>query len=191
MDIDIDLQRSFKPATIFPTVVRASMIQKDNLVPHPCGHYLQTIAVDSVTNLAAIPYSIAEDLGYFKFDFLHLSVLDHFSSKQEIRTLLKLEPNWKLLNDKPTVEKLFHIKQHYDLVNKISPTTIQDLADCIALIRPGKKQLLQRYLNDKPLIRNTELYTKTDGQYSFKRSHAISYAMTIVLQLHLVELQVI
>lgn len=191
MDIDIDLQRRFKPATIFPTVVRASMVQKDVLVPHPCGHYLQHVAVDSNTKLAAIPYSVAEDLGYFKFDFLHLSVLDHFNSKQEIRTLLKIEPEWQLLNDRKTVEKLFHIRQHYDLVNKISPTTIQELADCIALIRPGKKRLLHQYLNDKITIRNTELYTKSDDQYSFKRSHAISYAMTIVLQLHLVKLKVI
>lgn len=191
MDIDLDLPTKFDPKKVFHTAVPASMVKNDELVKHPCGNYFQNIPVDHETGLAAIPYEEAEALGYFKIDFLHLSVLDYFESKAEIRTLLKLEPNWDLLLNEDHVSKLFQIHRHYNLLSRIRPRSIQDLADCIALIRPGKRHLIDEYLKDRRLVRGTFLYSDDDGGYTFKRSHAIAYAMTIVLQLHLIQLEVL
>jgi Bacterial DNA polymerase III alpha subunit finger domain len=188
MDVDLDFPTNFDPKTIFDEAIPASMVKKGELTKHPCGHYFQTIPVDEETNLAAIPYEQAEELGYFKIDFLHLSVLDHFESKDEIRALLKIEPDWSLLLDREQVSKLFQIHRHYDLLQKVEPASIQELADCIALIRPAKKHLIDDYINDRDGVRATSLYSKDDEGYNFKRSHAIAYAMTIVLQLHLIEL---
>ena len=185
MDIDIDTPTSFLFSDVFPTAVPASMVKDDALVKHPVGVYFQNIPVDPITQLAAIPYEAAEELGYFKIDMLHLSVLDHFESKNEIRVLAKTEPDWSLLLSPSIVAKLFQISKHYDIVSTIRPQSVQELADITALIRPGKKNLLNGYLKNKEVTRK-ELYRKTD-RYYFKRAHAISYATTIVLQLHLIK----
>lgn len=187
MDIDIDLKTDFDPLDIFPEAIRASMIKDGELTKHTVGVYFQSIPVDEYTGLSAIPYDKAEELGYFKFDFLHLSVLEVFESKDEIRQLLKREPNWSLLMRPDVVSKLFQIHKQYDLIAKIKPKSVEELADCIALIRPGKRHLADAYLKNKELIRS-ELYKKPeDGGYYYKKPHAISYALNIVLQLHLIE----
>jgi DNA polymerase III alpha subunit len=186
MDIDIDLKTNFDPRKIFANAIPASRVNEDELVKHPCGVYFQTIPVDPITELAAIPYEEAEVMGYFKIDFLHLSALDHFNSKDEIRALIAKQPDWTLLLNEEHVSKMFQINKRADLLAKVRPTSVQELADCIALIRPGKKHLLEQYLRNKEQTRK-ELYKKTEDGYSFKRSHAISYALTIVLQLHLIE----
>ena len=192
MDIDIDLPSNFDPTEIFKDVVQASMLKKDVLAKHPCGVYFQNIAKDPITGLAAIPHKIAQELGYFKIDMLHLSLLDDFTSKSEIRALMKIPPKWDLLLDKNVVEKLFHIKNHFDLINRIRPKSIQALADAMALIRPGRKELLEDYLRNPELIRDTKLYVKLESdEYSFKRSHAIAYAYNVVLQLHLIRAGII
>lgn len=188
MDIDIDLKTDFKPLDHFNGVTLASMVKDGNLVRHNCGTYFQAVAHDPITDVAAIPYKEAQDLGYFKIDFLHLSLLDDFTSKAEMRALMKEEPDWELLEDSDQVEKLFHIKKHFDLINKLKPRTVQELADAIALIRPGRKHLVDKYMADKEFIRDHLLYVKNpQDEYSFKRSHAIAYAFNIVLQLHLIE----
>ncbi len=185
MDVDIDFRTDFDPLDIFETAVRASRVQDGELKKHNAGVYFQEIPKDRITGLAAIPYDKTDALGYFKIDFLHLSFLDNFMSKDEIRALLKKEPDWLLLQQPSVVSKLFQIHNHFDLVSQVKPQSVQELADCIALIRPGKRYLLKGYVKNKELIRR-ELYTKPDdGRAYYKKPHAVAYALTIVLQLHL------
>lgn len=186
-DIDIDFQTTFDPLKIFNSAIPASVIKDGEITKHQCGVYFQNMPVDLVSGFAAIPYKSAEELGYFKVDMLHLTILDNFSSKDEIRKLLNKQPNWELLEYPQQVEKLFQISKHFETIIKIKPKSIQELADCIALIRPGKKHLLYEYLKNRKGVR-PQLYTKPENDgYYYKKSHAISYAMTIVLQLHLIE----
>lgn len=185
MDVDIDFASDFDLNSVIKHAVPASMVKKGELVKHNCGYYLQNIPVDPHTHYAAIPYEQAEQVGYFKIDFLHLSFLDRVKSKAELRQMIAKEPNWELLQDPNVVERLFHISKHGDLLRAVKPKTVQELADVLALIRPGKRRLLNQYLNDKDRTR-AELYRKDGDSYNFKRSHAISYALTIVAQLHLV-----
>lgn len=188
MDIDIDTPSSFSPTTFF-NAVRASMVRDDQLKPHPCGVYFQNIPQDRITGLAAIPFQEAEQLGYFKIDFLHLSLLDYFDNKQQIRTLLAKQPNWNLLTDDNVIPKLFQLHQHGFLLKKVRPKSILELADTIALIRPAKQHLVEQYVHtvDKTEIRKL-LYKKPDNrQYYYKYSHALSYAHNVVLQLHLIQ----
>lgn len=188
MDIDIDFQSTFDPTKVFKRARLASMVKNGELVKHPCGVYFQQIPIDPITNLSAIPYREAENLGYFKIDFLHLHLLDHFSSKEEIRQLIHQEPDWNILSQEQHVRNLFQIGKHYKLITIIKPRSVQELADVIALIRPGKSDLISLYLTDKQTARK-HLYAKTSDGYYFKRSHAISYALTIVLQMHLIARQ--
>jgi len=195
MDIDIDFRSDFDPLEYFSIAIRASMVEKDELKKHPAGVYLQDIPRDKITNLAAIPYKQAEELGYLKVDFLHLSLLDIFESKKEIRHLLKKEPDWTMLEDQETVEKLFQIHRHFDIISKVKPKCVDDIADVLAFIRPPKRYLLDTYLNcrtndEKQKVREI-LYTKPDRGIWFKKPHSIAYALNIVLQLHLIKAKII
>jgi len=188
MDIDIDFKTNFDPLDYFKDAVRASRVENGELRKHPAGAYLQTIPKDPITELAAIPFKEAEELGYFKIDFLHISLLDDFESKEEIRALLKLEPDWSILDEQKNVEKLFQIGRQFDVVQKIKPKSIEDLCDVIAIFRPGKKHLLQHYNANKEFIRKELFKTPDDpDKYYFKKSHSLAYAMNIVLQMHLIK----
>jgi DNA polymerase III alpha subunit len=188
MDIDVDVASSTDPTKVFKGVVKASMLNGSSLTSHPCGVYFQNVPTDPLTGLAAIPYKTAEELGYFKLDFLHVSVYDHFTSHDEIKELIKHDPDWNLLMIPSVVADLFQISKHYELISDLKPRSVIELADCLALIRPQKRYLLKYYQEDRDKTREF-LYKKeagTDG-YAFKKAHAICYALVIVLQLHLVK----
>jgi hypothetical protein len=187
-DVDIDVSDKFNPSQLFDQYTRASQIRRDQLVPHNVGYYFQGIPTDPwSTNvpISAIPYDIAEQTGFQKIDFLHLSFLDRFTNKQQLRELASREPRWELMDHSINVSKLFQLSNHFDIVSRVRPRSIDDVADIVALIRPGKRNLLERYMTNKQDVRSF-LYLKTD-QYYFKRSHAIGYAHVIAIQLHLIQ----
>lgn len=183
-DVDIDTPTAFKPERLFPSWPRAAVLKGDQLAPHPCGVHPQAIAVDPLTKLAAIPYDKAEALGYAKVDFLHLWVYDHVRSREELDALLEREPPWELLLVPAVQATLFQLAKHGDLLSTVRPRSLEELADCLALIRPGKRQLLKLYLAQREATRKA-LYAPGKDGYSFKRSHAFAYALVIVLQLNL------
>jgi DNA polymerase III alpha subunit len=184
MDVDIDLRTDFNPKEFFPWV-RASTVQNEELRAHPCGYYPQAIAEDPVSQLSAVPYDKAEELGYLKIDFLHLGVYDNFKTRSEIEELLATEPDWGLLTIPSEQKKLFQLSKHGDILSEIKPKSIEEIADVLALIRPGKKQYVKLYKTQREATRRI-LYSKGEDGYSFKKSHAIAYALVIVLQLHLI-----
>lgn len=195
MDVDIDFPTDFDPLNFFPEAVAASRIDEHNqLTKHPAGAYFQTIPKDKLTGLSAIPYHEAEELGYFKIDFLHLALMDEFAeffqNKSEMRALVRKEPDWTLLQSAVVVPKLFQLAKHYELVTRVHPESVLELADCIALIRPHGRRLVDKYLKDRDNTR-TVLYSKpTDGRAYYKKPHAVAYALVIVLQLHLIKVGV-
>lgn len=188
MDIDIDITPKFKPDTLF-NITHASIVEKGELKKHNVGVYFQNIPKDAVTGLAAIPYKEAQDHGFFKIDMLNLNILENFESKEEIRKLIKIEPDWSLLEDEEVVAKLFHLSKHYETVYKLKPKSVSDLADCLAIIRPNKVHLVDKYVKNKRAVQK-ELYTKRDAS-DLRKSHAIPYALLIVLQLHLIKAELL
>ena len=184
-DIDIDTSPTFDPTTFFPWT-RAAVVREGEYTQHPCGVYPQRIPVDPISGLAAIPYDIAEELGYFKIDFLHLSVYQHFKTRSEIDELLAIEPDWTQLQVPSNHPKLFQLSNHGELLLKLKPSCVEEIADVMALIRPGKRQLVPLYQKSKAMARPL-LWKKDDMGYSFKKSHALSYSYILVLQLHLIE----
>lgn len=188
MDIDIDVSDN-KLAREILHGIRASIVENSELKPHIVGMYFQNIPIDKITNLAAIPYEEAEELGYFKIDILNLAILENFTNKNQIRKLLKIEPNWRLLQDVDVIPKLFHLSKHASVLKKVKPKSVEELADVLALIRPNKKHLIDKYITNKVETRK-ELYKKVDAS-DLRKSHAIPYALLIVLQLHLIEAEII
>ena len=185
MDIDIDIKPDTDVQKLFPTAIRSSMIEKDKIKPHNVGWHFQKVPVDKVTGLCAIPYDFSEDFNYFKIDMLHLKLLEYFENKDQMRKLLRIQPDWKLLKREDVVSKLFHLSKHHETVSEIAPTSIEELADVLALIRPNKRSLIPKYKKDKKATR-VELYMKKDPS-DLRKSHVIPYAMLIVLHLHLIK----
>lgn len=189
MDIDIDVIDNKYVMRHLPTAKRASIVENGVLKPHLVGIYLQDMPIDDITGLSAIPYNLAENYGYKKIDILNLGILSNFQSKKQIRKLLKKTPKWDMLCNDDVIAKLFHLNKHGDTLKKVRPTSVEELADVLALIRPNKKHLIDKYISDKKSTRK-ELYVKVDAS-DLRKSHAIPYALLIVLQLHLIDAEII
>jgi len=185
LDIDIDLPTNANAEELFPNSISASSNEKGELTKHLVGRYFQNIPVDEETGLSAITYKKAQEYGFFKIDLLHLKLLDHFVSKEQLEEYMFREPDWSLLQDESTVQKLFHLAKSHELLCRVKPTSVLEVADCLALIRPGKTILINSYVKDKEAIRK-ELYKKEKAS-DLRKSHAIPYAYLVIAQLNLIE----
>lgn len=180
MDIDIDFLDRNKILDIVPHRVAMRTQRGDNL-KHNTGVYFTEIPHNPFTNLSTIDYEEAERRGYFKIDFLNVNIYEGVKNEEHLVTLLTTEPNWELLSYKEIVDQLFHINGHFDIVNKLKPNSIEELAAVLAIIRPAKRHLVD---SDWDKI-NKEVWVKPeDESYFFKKSHAIAYAHAIVVQLN-------
>ena len=185
MDIDIDISPKFEIDEIFKGIQHASIVENGKLKKHLVGVYFQNIPIDKETQLSAIPYDKADDEGFKKIDILNLKILSNFSSKAQIKQILAEEPDWTMLTYEEVVNELFHLSGHFDVVDKIVPKSISELADVLALIRPNKIKLINKYLNNKKETIK-ELYVKNSPS-DLRKSHAIPYAMIIILNMWLIK----
>lgn len=179
-DIDIDLKDRNSALCVLPHIL-ASMNNQGKTVRHSTGVYFQDIPVDPSTDLASFPYDRAEDLGYFKIDFINNSAYQDVRDEEHLFHLMNQEPAWELMEDPDVVSMLVHIHSHFDIVSVIKPKSIDDIAAVLALIRPGKRHLLHKSRAEI----DANLWTSpTDGSYHFKKAHAYAYAVLIAVQLN-------
>lgn len=184
-DIDIDFFNRDDLLSKIPHVI-ASRIDRGETKKHNTGVYLQKIPVNPLTGLSNIDYETAEERGYFKIDFLNVGAYNGIQSEEHINRLLAVEPIWELMCEKDVCDQLFHINGYHELLKKLQPKSILELATVLALIRPGKKHLIDQCIKEGFDSIQNEIWTKTEDAYSFKKSHSISYAMIIVMQLNLI-----
>jgi DNA polymerase III alpha subunit len=104
-------------------------------------------------------------------------------SKEHLDKLANQEPVWELLQQEEFVDLLFHLNGHGDVLKRTCPTSVEQLAAVLAMIRPAK-----RYLIGKPWTTiMKEVWTKPkNGEYYFKKAHAVAYAVAIVAQMNLI-----
>lgn len=181
-DVDIDTKSDFDLGVF--DCVQASRIHNRKLLVHPSGCYFDNIPADEVTGLAAIPFREANELGYFKVDFLHNTIYDAFESRDEVKALMNIEPDWSMLEKPTMIRQLTQIHSQERVVMAVQPTSINDLADVLALIRPAKRALLQPYIRNQ--ISRDELYTTSDTGYQFRKSHSVAYACVVALHMHVI-----
>lgn len=180
-DIDIDVAPKTVPdRSVYGT--RAMVYNKDQekILPHPSGVYLEKVPIDELTGLCAFDYRYGDKEGYIKADILNNSSYNMFSSKDDVLDHLHREPNWDFLKDEKIVSKLPHIGTHYEEMQEFNIRSVEDLADFLAIIRPGKFHLKEKYLEDKKSIRPSLYKRPSNDKAFFKKSHAISYALMIV-----------
>lgn len=157
--------------------VRASIYRKEELLPHPSGIYFQNVPIDPVTNLASLTGDEAEQIGFFKIDFLNASMYEGIENEEHLNLLLSIEPNWGLLSDRNLVETLPHVSEYYDLMSKYPIDSIEDMATFLALIRRRQKWYKDKTWTE---IKNTiwDKISEEDGYY-FKRAHSLAYSVAI------------
>jgi hypothetical protein len=182
-DIDIDFVNR-DDILRFIKHIPATTRQENVLKKHNSGVYFNPIPHDPLTGFAAIDFREAEDRGYFKIDFLNNSLYTGIQNEEHLDRLIAIEPLWELLEEKDVVSQLAHIHNHYDTVSLLKPKSIEQLAAVLAVIRPAKKYLIRQGWQQ---IMN-EVWIKPDDEtgYYFKKSHAISYATAVVVQLNLI-----
>lgn len=181
-DVDIDVFGREKilesMECIFGRIDRAN----NKIEKHPTGVYFQNIPRDPVTNMSTLDHRIASDYGYFKIDFLNVNMYENVRDEAHLLELLNKEPPWDFFEYPEITDQLFHLKGHSDLLVKYKPKSVDDLAMILAIIRPSKSYLRNASWEQ---IRD-EVWVKTgDDAYQFKRSHAVSYSLAIVVNLNL------
>jgi DNA polymerase III alpha subunit len=181
-DIDIDFADRTKILDVIKHVP-AAMETNGSFKKHNTGVYCHSIPVNPLTGTASIDYKEAEERGYFKIDFLNVSMYSGIKDEAHLTRLMEADPLWDLLQDDSFTNLLFHINGYGDLLRKQKPKSVEDLAVCLALIRPGKRYLQEMTKND---IMDSIWEKPTNGEYHFKKAHAVAYAMAIVVQMNLI-----
>ncbi len=181
-DIDIDFADREQVLNLL-NVTPASIIKDNKLTRHNTGVYATDIPVDPFTGYASLDYNAAEDRGYMKLDLLNVHVYKQVRDETHLIELMQ-EPDWTKLYDPTICQQLIHINNHYDTLLKMPEPvdTIPRLAMFLAVIRPAKRHLIGKTWKDVA----TDIWTKPiDGDYYFKRAHAVSYAQLVVVNLNL------
>jgi len=179
-DIDIDVADRNKLLRLIKHTP-AMMNNKGRKQRHNTGIYFHEVPNDPFTGLATVDYTEAEQLGFFKIDILNVNIYGSIKDPAELDELMSMEPMWELLEHREVVEKLFHIHGHYDIVQRMRPRSVEQLAAVLAVIRPAKRYLLGK---DWDTVFR-EVWVRPEGdEYFFKKAHAVSYAVAIVVQLN-------
>lgn len=181
-DIDIDLLDRNLVLDKLPHINGLIINNKNEHVKHNTGVYLNSIPYNPLVGLPTIDYKEAEQLGYFKIDFINNSVYDGVKDREHLKRLAEAEPLWELLLAEDFVSLLTHIHSNYETVSVIRPNNIDELAIVLALIRPAKRHLLHQPMS----VIERDIWTKPEEGYYFKKSHAYAYALTIIVQMNLI-----
>lgn len=181
-DIDIDLadrQQVLQLIQHIPARLSADI----NSRCHNTGIYVTDIPYDAANQCAAIDYETAEQRGYFKIDLLNMSVYQLIRDPEHYQEMLDREPPWSRLWEDPTwASELVHVGNYTGLLATMRPDSIPRMAAFISVIRPGKAHLQNQSWDS--VFREVWDGDASRG-YTFKHSHAISYAALVALHMNL------
>jgi hypothetical protein len=179
-DIDIDFADREQALKLIKHTT-AAISDDSGFKKHNTGIYSTAIPYNPLTGLSTIDYKEAEKRGYFKIDFLNVGVYKDIQTEEELDRLMNTEPLWDLLLQDEFTDLLFHINGHGSVLREMKPTSIEQLAAVLAVIRPAKRYLIGK---EWSLI-EAEVWQKPEGdEYYFKKAHAVSYATAIVVQMN-------
>lgn len=181
-DIDLDFANREDILQII-THTPARQIHQGRARRHNSGVYVTDIPYDPVNQCAAIDYETAETRGYFKIDFLNMSVYQLIRDPVHYQHMLDTQPLWtRLWQERAWAGQLVHVGNYQDLLIEMKPDSIVRMAAFISIIRPGKAHL-------QGLSWDRVFDSVWDGDasrgYTFKKAHAISYAALVALHMNL------
>jgi hypothetical protein len=180
MDIDIDFGNREDILKLIKHIP-ASIRRDGDVVKHNTGVYVNPIPHNPISGLSNVDYVEAEELGYMKLDLLNVHVYNSVRSNEHLDELCNREPQWELLKERDFVAKLIHLSNHFDVLQQHLPTTLDQLAMVLAIIRPSKRYLIGRRW--KEIVE--EIWIKPSEGYYFKKAHAVSYAQLVMVHMNL------
>lgn len=181
-DIDIDFADRKNVLDIVKHIP-AAIVENGTFKKHNTGVYCHAIPYNPLSDTASIDYKEAERRGYFKIDFLNVGIYKGVKDEAHLIQLLNTEPLWDLLLDDLFTDNLFHVNGHGAVLRKMKPTSIEQLAAVLAMIRPAKRHLIGK---DWPTVMADIWIKPANDDYYFKKSHAIAYASAVVVQMNLI-----
>lgn len=177
-DIDID----FSNRDVILNKIKHRVARLETGKKHNTGVYVTEIPHNPFNEIATIDHKAADARGYFKLDFLNVSIYKDVRDEAHLTELMERTPLWQLLEHEDFSEQVFHLNGHSALLKKLRPSSVEQLAATLAIIRPAKRHLA----NETWQTILTEVWTKPEnGSYYFKKSHAHSYAMAVVVHMNL------
>ena len=181
-DVDIDFADREQILNLVQHIPARQIVQ-NQVRRHNSGVYVTTIPYDPVNNCAAIDYETAEQRGYFKIDFLNMGVYQLIKSPEHYKEMLDAEPPWaRLWQDPAWAGQLVHVGNYTELLKSMRPDSIPRMAAFISIIRPGKAHLQNKTWADV----FDSVWDGDDSRgYTFKKSHALSYAALVALHINL------
>lgn len=181
-DIDIDVADRDLVLRNLPHVPASIRHSDGTYSRHNTGIYLQSIPVLPLQGISAIDYESAEQDGWLKIDILNNHIYRQVRDNDHLEQLMNTEPMWEMLCYPEFTEQLFHVGNYVDVLAAYKPNSVEQLAMILAMIRPGKRHLLGKSWAEL----EREIWVPLAEGYQFKRAHAISYAMVIVVQMNLI-----
>jgi DNA polymerase III alpha subunit len=179
MDIDID----FADRTAILSKLQHHVAALETGKKHNTGVYVTPVPHNPIDNIATIDYKTAEERGYFKIDFLNVNIYKDVKNEEHLNELLNREPLWELLQHDEVVDQTFHVSGHGDILRILKPSSVEELACALAIIRPAKRYLLNTGWEK---IKNEAWIKPDSNQYYFKKAHAVSYALAVIVHLNLI-----
>jgi hypothetical protein len=181
-DIDIDFADRESILKLIDSVP-ARQLHQGQVRRHNSGVYVTDIPYDPVNQCAAIDYESAEQRGYFKIDFLNMTVYNLIRDSEHYAEMQAQEPPWsRLWTDSAWASQLAHIGNYTGLLASMRPDSIPRMAAFISIIRPGKAHL-QNQPWDQVFA---SVWDGDDSRgYTFKKAHAVSYAALVALHMNL------
>jgi hypothetical protein len=177
MDIDIDFSSRDDALKLFKHVPARLQNRK-----HNTGVYFHKVPTDPFKNVCTIDHKAADNAGYFKLDFLNVSIYKDVRDEDHLQQLMDREPIWDLLQHDEFISKLFHVADHGALLKVLKPNSVLKLAAALAIIRPAKRYLVNSTWEQ--ILK--EVWVRHDNdQYFFKKAHSVSYAMVVVVHMNL------
>ena len=187
-DIDIDFADRDSVLKLIQYTPARQVVQ-GKVRRHNSGVYVTNIPYDPINECSALEYEQAEHRGYFKIDFLNMSVYQLVKDPAHYESMLTTEPPWeKLWKDTAWASQLAHVGNYTDLLKSMQPTTIPQMAAFMSIIRPGKA-----HLQNQPWTAVFDSVWDGDDSkgYTFKKSHSLSYAMLVKLHMNLLNQPVV
>ena len=177
-DIDID----FADRDIILSQLEHRVAKLNTGKKHNTGVYATEIPHNPIDNLATVEHKAADERGYFKLDFLNVSIYKDVKDEEHLKQLMEREPIWQLLEHADFSDKVFHLNGHSALLKQLKPNSVEQLAATLAIIRPAKRHLSGSSWN---LIFQEVWIKPTSDEYYFKKAHAFAYAVSVVVHMNL------
>jgi hypothetical protein len=182
-DIDIDLANRDDLLRLIDHTPAHQLRPNGQRVRHNTGIYVTDIPRDPWHGWASLDYQTADQRGYIKLDLLNNSVYQLVHGPEHYQRMLNAPTPWHRLHNEPDwAKQLAHVGNYTDLLSSMRPSTPTELAAFISIIRPGKAHLQRQPWSQV-------LASVWDGDssrgYIFKKAHAHSYSMLVMLHMTL------